>query len=71
LGRKVRAGTKQGRNLEARADTEDIEGCYSLACSANILIESRPTRTGMGLPTMGWVLFHQSLRKCSTGLPVV
>jgi hypothetical protein len=26
---------KQGRNLEARADAEAMEGCYLLACSSS------------------------------------
>lgn len=30
---KVRTGTQSSRNLEARADTEEMEGCYLLIWS--------------------------------------
>ena len=54
---------KQGRNLEAGADPEAMEGCCLLACSACFLIEPRTTRPGMAPPTMGRALPHQSLIK--------
>ena len=48
----------QGRNLEAGADAEAMEGyylldCFPLACSACFLIESRTTSPGMAPLTMG------------------
>jgi hypothetical protein len=30
--KEVKTGTHQGRNLEAGADAEAMEGCYLLAC---------------------------------------
>jgi hypothetical protein len=53
---------KQGRNLEAGADVEVMEGwccllaCSTMACSACFLIEPSMISPGMALPTIGWVL---------------
>jgi hypothetical protein len=53
-----------GRNLDAGADLEAMEGgcllTYSpcLPCSACFLIEPKTTSPGMAPPTMGWALPH-------------
>ncbi|EDL77409.1 rCG25260 [Rattus norvegicus] len=51
---------KQGRNLEAGADAETMEGCCLLACSCGLLIcfliEPRTTIPGMAPPTIDWAL---------------
>ena len=62
----------QGRNLEAGADAETMEGCCLLTCSASSLREPRTTSPEMDPPTMGWVLPHQSLiNKTLSGQEVV
>jgi len=58
----------QGKNLEAGADAEAMEGCCLLACSymassACFLIDPSTTRWWMVPPTMGWGLHHQPLIK--------
>jgi hypothetical protein len=55
----------QGRNLEAGADAEPMEGCCSLDASPGLfsllffffLIELRTTNPGMALPTMDPPIF--------------
>jgi hypothetical protein len=59
---------KQGRNLEAEADTEAMEECCSQACSTWLVqpvvlllllllfIGSKVTRTGMPSPTKGYLV---------------
>ena len=49
----------QGRNQEAGADAEAMEGdayWLSMAFSVCFLIELRTTSPGVALPTMGWAL---------------
>jgi len=51
----------EGRNLEAGADAEAMEGVLltgllSLACSGCFVIELRTTSQGMAPPTMGWAI---------------
>jgi hypothetical protein len=62
----------QGRNLEAGADAEAMEGCcllaglFSMTYSACFLIEPRTTNLRVALSSMDWALWHQSLiRKLS------
>ena len=67
--KEVRTGTQIGRNLEAGAYAEALEGAaYWLApCGlACFLIELRTPCPGMAPATMVWALVHQFLRKCST-----
>ena len=56
---------KQGRNLEAGADAEALEGTvYSLlplACSVCFLIEPRTISTRVAPPTESWACLHWSL----------
>jgi hypothetical protein len=58
---------KQGRNLEAAADAEAMEGRCLLACSQDLLslLSDRtrdhqprdgPAHSGLAPPTMGWTL---------------
>ena len=59
---------KHGRDPEAEADAEAMEGCcftdlLPTAFSVFFLIQSRTTRPNMATPTMGWALLHQSLIK--------
>ena len=56
LWRKPGQELKEGRNREAGADVEAMEGSCWLACSACFLIESRTTGLGMAPPTVGWAL---------------
>ena len=51
ITKEVRTGTQTGQ--EAEADTEAIEGCSLLACSACSLIEPKTTSPGMVPPTRG------------------
>ena len=74
LRRKSGQELKQGRNLEAGADAETMEGAaywlVPMACSAYILIEPRTASPGMAQCTMGWALPHQSLiKRMPAGLP--
>ena len=54
-------GTQMGRNLEAGADAEAMEGCCLLAFSARCFIEPRTSSPGVVPPTMAWALPHQIL----------
>jgi hypothetical protein len=50
---------KQGRNLEAGADAEAMEGMLltgllSMTCSACFVIELKTTSPGIAPPKMGW-----------------
>jgi hypothetical protein len=54
---------KQGRNLEAGAEAEAMEGCCLLVCSNCFLMELRSTSPGMAPPTMGWAILQKSLIK--------
>jgi hypothetical protein len=57
---------KQGKNLEAGADAEAMEGCF-MACLACFLIEPRTIGPGMEPPTVGWALPHKlknALKAC-------
>jgi hypothetical protein len=64
---------KQGRNLEAGADTEAMEGCHLLSCFTWLwfsLIEPRTTSLRMAPPTMGQAHPCESLlKKMPIGLP--
>ena len=53
------AGTQSnGRNLEAGADAEVMEGCCLPAPSACLLMEPQTIITKVAPPTMDWVLLH-------------
>ena len=57
---------KQGKNLEAGADTKNYVGLLLtnlliMPCSACLLTESRTNSPGLSPLTEGWNLFHQSL----------
>ena len=54
---------KQARNLEAEADTEAMEGCCLLACSALLSYRTLNHKHRGGTTTMGWALPHKSLIK--------
>jgi hypothetical protein len=63
ITKEVRTGTQTGQ--EAEADTEAIEGCSLLACSACSLIEPRLPAQRWSHPQGPFPLDHQ-LRKCLT-----
>lgn len=70
LGRRL----KQGRNPEAGPEAEPMEEHCFPACSANILIQPRPSRLGVALTTVCWALPHQSATKkvpCRYGLDLM
>lgn len=59
-GRKVMAG----RNSVTRTEVEIMEECCFLACSACLLIQSKMAcPRAVELPTVSWVLPHQSFTK--------
>ena len=61
---KARTGLKQGRNLEAGADAEAMEGGAYWFASHGLLsllsYRTQITNPGMATPTMCWALPHQS-----------
>ena len=59
--RKSEQELKQGRSLEAGADTKVIEWCRLLACSACFLMKPQITSPRVAPSTMDWVISHQSL----------
>jgi hypothetical protein len=56
--RKLGQELRQGRNLEAGADAEAMERCYSLACSPWLSQPVFLQIQGMALRTMAWALPH-------------
>lgn len=47
-----------------------LSGLLIMACSACLLVFPRNTNPGMAPSTMDWVLLHQPLLKCLTGLAI-
>lgn len=73
LSKEVRTETWQGKNPEAGAGTETMEGCCLLTCftwlAQPAFLWNLGTGPGVAPSTMCWALLNHKLRKCPTDLP--
>ena len=63
IERNLFRNSKQELNKAEAVEECCLLACCPLTCSPSFLMQSRTTFNGMVLPTVGWVLPHQSLIK--------
>lgn len=63
-GKKLKTGIYGRRDHSGQL----LPAWFPLACSVTFLLKTQPSCLPMVLPTVGWVLLHQS-RKCSRDTP--